>query len=156
MWISYAPLEEIAARKQVRFGQHHLLIAPQTDWEQLKVGGGAPPVRVPGGWLLLYHGVSGHIVEGFDQQREVHYSAGALLLDAVDPRCVLYRTKESILVPDTPGERVGFVPNVVFPTGVDPHPDGKLDIYYGMADSRIGVARASLSELLAANVTAAA
>ena len=25
MWISYAPLEEIAARKQVRFGQHHLL-----------------------------------------------------------------------------------------------------------------------------------
>jgi predicted GH43/DUF377 family glycosyl hydrolase len=156
MWISYAPLEESAARKHVRFGQHHLLITPQADWELLKVGGGTPPVRVPGGWLVLYHGVSGRIIEGLDQQREVRYSAGALLLDAADPRRVLYRTSESILAPDTPAERLGVVPNVIFPTGVDPRPDGKLDIYYGMADSRIGVARASLPELLAPKVVAAA
>jgi hypothetical protein len=33
------------------------------------------------------------------------------------------------------------VPNVVFPTGIDPRGDGDADVFYGMADSRIGVAR---------------
>ena len=42
----------------------------------------------------------------------------------------------------------GVVPRVVFPTGVDARPDGELDVYYGMADSRIGVARACLADLL--------
>jgi predicted GH43/DUF377 family glycosyl hydrolase len=148
MWISYAPLEEIATHKRVRFGQHHLLAAPEREWEHLKVGGGTPPVRVPDGWLILYHGVSGRIVEGVDQQPEVRYSAGALLLDFADPRRVLCRTTESILAPELARERIGIVPNVVFPTGVDLHPNGSLDIYYGMADSRIGVARASLAQLL--------
>jgi len=40
------------------------------------------------------------------------------------------------------------VPRVVFPTGVDAREDGALDVYYGMADSRIGVARATLTGLL--------
>ena len=148
MWISYAPLDEIATWKQVHFGQHHLLATSETAWEQLKIGGGAPPVRVHGGWLLLYHGVSGRITEGLAQQPEVHYRAGVMLLAAADPRHVLYRTTEAILEPNMPGERLGVVPNVVFPTGVDLHADGVLDVYYGMADSRIGVARASLAELL--------
>jgi predicted GH43/DUF377 family glycosyl hydrolase len=156
MWISFAPLEEIGTLEQIRFGQHHLLIAPQTEWERLKVGGGTPPVRVPGGWLVLYHGVSGRVVQGVDQQLDIHYSAGALLLDAADPRQVLYRTSQSILTPDMPAERVGIVPNVVFPTGVDLRPDGILDIYYGMADSRIGVARTTLTHLLEASAAAAA
>jgi predicted GH43/DUF377 family glycosyl hydrolase len=156
LWISYAPLADIETRKHVRFGQHHLLAAPQTEWEHLKVGGGAPSVRVPGGWLVLYHGDSGRIVEGLDQQPEVRYSAGALLLDAADPRRVLYRTSESILAPEAPAEQVGTVPNVVFPTATDLRPDGMLDIYYGMADSRIGVARASLARLLPSHLAEAA
>ena len=40
------------------------------------------------------------------------------------------------------------MPRVVFPTGLDVRADGVLDVYYGMADSRIGVARAMLPELL--------
>jgi beta-1,2-mannobiose phosphorylase / 1,2-beta-oligomannan phosphorylase len=43
-----------------------------------------------------------------------------------------------------------MVPDVVFPTGVDARPDGALDIYYGMADSCIGVARARFADLLLA------
>jgi predicted GH43/DUF377 family glycosyl hydrolase len=156
MWISYAPLDEIMMRKHVRFGQHHLLAGPQTDWEQLKVGGGAPPLRVAGGWLVVYHGVSGRIVEGIDQQRDARYCAGVLLLDASDPRRVLYRTVESPLEPVEAAERLGIVPNVVFPTGLDLHADNTLDVYYGMADSRIGVARASLAELFPADVARAA
>ena len=45
----------------------------------------------------------------------------------------------------TPGllddERAGIVPNVVFPTGIDLRENGRVDIYYGMADAAIGVAR---------------
>jgi predicted GH43/DUF377 family glycosyl hydrolase len=148
MWISYAPLDEAIARRHVVFGQHHLLATPERGWEQLKVGGGTPPVRLSNGWLVLYHGVSGRIVEGVSQQQGLHYRAGALLLDLHDPRRVVYRSSRSILVPRIAKERVGPVPHVVFPTGIDVRGDGMLDIYYGMADYRIGAARVHLAGLL--------
>ena len=85
MWISYAPLDEIAAGSHVVFGQHHLLAGPEQPWEHLKIGGGTPPVRVGRWWLVLYHGVSGRLVDGGDQQQGVCYSAGAMLLDARSP-----------------------------------------------------------------------
>ena len=141
MWLSYAPLDEMAARHKVVFGQHHLLAAPQQGWEGLKIGGGTPPVRTPDGWLVLYHGVAGQIVAGVEQPHKVRYCAGVLLLDRHDPRRVLYRSAHSVLEPQLAVEREGMVPEVVFPTGVDARPDGALDVYYGMADSRIGVAR---------------
>ena len=149
MWLSYAPLDALAADRRPVFGQHHLLAGPAQPWERLKVGGGTPPLRVGNAWLLLYHGVTGRIVEGQDQQRGVHYRAGLLLLDGQDPRRILYRSAESILAPEAAAERLGVVPRVVFPTGLDARPDGALDVYYGMADSRIGVARAWLDNLLA-------
>lgn len=156
MWLSYAPLDEIVTRKHVVFSQHHRLAAPQRGWERLKVGGGTPPLRVGDTWLVVYHGVSGRIVEGLDQQQAVQYRAGALLLDGRDPRRVLQRSERSILAPRVAAERAGVVPRVVFPTGVDARPDGTVDVYYGMADSRIGVARAYLAELLAPELVRAA
>jgi beta-1,2-mannobiose phosphorylase / 1,2-beta-oligomannan phosphorylase len=145
IWLSYAPLDEIAAGKGIVFGQHHLLAVPEQSWEQLKVGGGAPPVRVDDGWLLVYHGVDGHIVDGREQRGP--YRAGVLLLDAQDPRQVCYRSAQSILAPQVEEECEGVVPQVVFPTGVDTWADGTLDVYYGMADSRIGVARGRVATL---------
>ena len=56
------------------------------------------------------------------------------------PRSILARTAEPILTPETEGERAGTVPNVVFPTAVE-EVDGVRFVFYGMADSRIGVAR---------------
>ena len=88
-------------------------------------------------------------MEERDHQQEVCYSVGALLLDGRDPRQVLYRSVRSILAPRVAAERTGVVPRVIFPTGVDARPDGTLDVYYGMADSRIGVARLCLPDLLA-------
>ena len=76
-----------------------------------------------------------------DHQPYVHYSAGAMLLDLEDPRKILYRSAEPTLAPETDEERAGVVPNVVFPTGIDPRANGRVDVYYGMADSAIGVAR---------------
>ena len=156
IWISYAPLEEIEAGQPIVFGQHHLLAGPQQRWEQLKIGGGTPPVRTHAGWLLLYHGVARHRGPGASPPHAFTYRAGAMLLDSRDPRRVVYRTVRSILGPRVATERVGVVPRVVFPTGLDVREDGTLDVYYGMADRCIGVARTTLPDLLRPAATLAA
>jgi predicted GH43/DUF377 family glycosyl hydrolase len=148
MWISYCSIE--AAQRDpsalLLWRDHCLVAKPEHAWEQLKIGGGAPPVRTARGWLTLYHGVSGRIVDNADHQTQVHYSAGVLLLDMDDPRQVLYRSSEPILTPQADEERQGVVPNVVFPTGVDVREGGRVDVYYGMADAAIGVAKMQLPE----------
>ena len=73
----------------------------------------------------------------------VAWSAGAMLLDHDDPARVLARTDRPLLEPDTADERVGVVPNVVFPTAVESI-DGAHFVFYGMADTAIGVARLDL------------
>ena len=70
----------------------------------------------------------------------MHYEAGALLLDPDDPARVLARTPEPLLSPETPEEVAGTVPNVVFPTAIE-EIEGALYVFYGMADTSIGVAR---------------
>ena len=147
IWLSYAPLEEITACKHVVFGQHHLLAAPEQGWEQLKVGAGAPPLRLEQGWLVFYHGVAGRRGPGAPR---LCYRAGALLLDAREPRRVLYRSGRSLLAPRVRAEHSGVTPHVVFPTGWDVRSQTTIDLYYGMADSRIGVARTGLPQLLTA------
>ena len=149
MWLSYAPLGKLAGPKQLLFGQHHLLASPEQGWEQLRIGAGAPPLRLGDTWLLLYHGVSGRIAEGIDQQQAVRYAAGMLLLDTRDPRKIVHRARYPVLEPELQTERAGIVPNVVFPTGLDVPRANVLDVYYGMADSRIGVARGRLADLMA-------
>ena len=148
MWISYCAVESVQADIYAlgHWHLHQLLAVSEQPWDSLKIGGGTPPVRTSKGWLHIYHGVSGEILENVDRQSRVHYCAGAMLLDLADPRKVLARTKEPLLTPDAAEERVGIVNNVVFPTGVDEAVAGCLDIYYGMADAAIGVARMRLPE----------
>jgi beta-1,2-mannobiose phosphorylase / 1,2-beta-oligomannan phosphorylase len=143
IWISYCPIEQVAQRPGaiLAWKDHTLLASPAQPWEQTKIGGGTPPIRTPHGWLMIYHGVAGTILEGVDHQPHVRYSAGVMLLDISDPRRVVYRSTEPILMPEADEERAGVVPNVVFPTGIDLRERGRADIYYGMADSAIGVAR---------------
>jgi beta-1,2-mannobiose phosphorylase / 1,2-beta-oligomannan phosphorylase len=54
--------------------------------------------------------------------------------------------------PLLPEERSGTIANVVFPTGIDRRDDlgaqDRFDVYYGMADQRIGVARLDMPEFL--------
>jgi predicted GH43/DUF377 family glycosyl hydrolase len=150
IWISYTPLDTVldnAATLQV-WHQHRLLAAPEQPWEALKIGGGTPPVRTALGWLTIFHGVSGEILSGVDHQPKVRYCAGVLVLDINDPCTVLYRSPTPILAPDTADEQQGIVNNVVFPTAVDVRNDQRVDVYYGMADARIGVARMQIPAVL--------
>ncbi len=143
IWISYVDAEEAAhdIRALRRPQRHRELAAAEADWEALKVGGGPPPVRVPEGWLLIYHGVSGSISpDPFEPQKDVCYAAGAMILDAAHPERVIARTTAPLLAPELAEERVGIVGNVVFPTATL-DVEGITYVLYGMADSAIGVAR---------------
>ncbi|TYC22788.1 glycosidase [Micromonospora sp. MP36] len=143
IWISYVPAEEVHAdiRALVGLRDHRCVALSEFPYEELKIGAGPPPVRVAEGWLLIHHGVTGHIPDTFDPStQQVEYGAGAMLLDPADPGRVLARTAEPILVPETEDERSGTVPNVVFPTAIE-EVDGVRYVFYGMADAKIGVAR---------------
>jgi predicted GH43/DUF377 family glycosyl hydrolase len=155
IWISYHSLVNEVCNKHhhlCHFDSHRRLAAPVADWEQLKIGGGTPPILTPQGWLLLYHGVSEALHQS-DATGKLIYSAGLVLLDEKRPHLIRYRSRETVLAPDRPNERKGIVPNVVFPTAINRRDDlglpGRFDVYYGMADSRIGVARLDLPEQLA-------
>src|SRR6266487_105371 len=119
------------------FENHTLLMKPEQDWEELKIGSGPPPIKTRYGWLLIYHGVDKDLV----------YRAGAAILDLDNPVKVLARTKEPILQPEEPYERFGNVNNVVFPTGACVI-DERLHVYYGGADKVCCPAVVELNALL--------
>jgi predicted GH43/DUF377 family glycosyl hydrolase len=87
------------------------------------------------------------------------YSAGVMVLSEKHPHEVLYRSAEPILTPTLPQERIGTIGNVVFPTGIDRRHDlgspERFDVYYGMADNRIGVARLDVPDSLPSGGVAA-
>jgi beta-1,2-mannobiose phosphorylase / 1,2-beta-oligomannan phosphorylase len=143
IWISFAAAEDVDRdpRLVVNLAQHRRVAGPEQPWEELKIGAGPAPVRTPEGWLVIYHGVAGRLEPGTDLQPAVRYCAGAMLLDQEVVWHVVDRSRDPLLEPETGEEREGIVPNVVFPTALDERRDGTADVYYGMADSRIGVAR---------------
>jgi predicted GH43/DUF377 family glycosyl hydrolase len=124
----------------LHWDDHQVVLSPTLPWESLKVGGGTPPLRTPHGWLTFYHGVEGLA----DNDPNRRYHAGALLLDLDNPAHVLYQSPQPVLSPQSHDETVGVVSNVVFPTGVVAQPDGRIDVYYGMADQAIGLATTTL------------
>lgn len=143
IWISYVAVEDVQRdlRALTRVFGHRQVTTPAFPWEESKIGAGPAPIRVEEGWLLIHHGVTGAI-EGsaFTPQQSVRYEAGAMILDADDPSRVIARTPAPLLSPETGEETEGTVSNVVFPTAIE-RIEGEDYVFYGMADSAIGVAR---------------
>lgn len=132
----------------LHWGQHESLYRGDQSWEADRVGGGTPPLLIDEGWLHLYHGSqrvqrNGHVGE---------YSVGALLLDRDNPGRVIARSEQPIMRPTTDFERNGFVPDVVFPTALINSTigerDDRLSVYYGAADTSIGVVDFSKQDIL--------
>jgi predicted GH43/DUF377 family glycosyl hydrolase len=138
MWISYSP-------DLRHWGDHQLLLEARAGawWDANKIGLGPPPLQTTEGWLVLYHGV--HATSDGPI-----YRAGLALLDLDDPTRVLRRTDEWVFGPSAPYEVTGDVGRVVFPCGwtLDEATD-TLYLYYGAADTVIGVAAAQLADVLA-------
>jgi len=109
-----------------------------------RVGGGTPPIRTDRGWLTLYHGSD----KAMGEAGAGTYSAGALLLKLDSPATVTARTPDPFFVPEHDFERVGFVNNVVFPTGVIERGD-TVEVYYGAADTHVAVTAYARDDLMA-------
>jgi predicted GH43/DUF377 family glycosyl hydrolase len=120
--------------------EKHIVMDPLLPHESSHIGGGAPPIETPDGWLLIYHAAE-------DTPQGFVYHACAALLDLEDPRRVIARLPGPLISPTFPYECEGVVRNIVFPSGTAVF-DDTLHIYYGAADERVAVASVSLSSLL--------
>jgi beta-1,2-mannobiose phosphorylase / 1,2-beta-oligomannan phosphorylase len=153
IWISYCStaIADCEPSHLRHFGSHYRLAGPAAPWERLKIGAGAPPVLTRHGWLVIYHGV-GAPTPSNQGSRGLRYSAGIMILSRDNPQTILYRSPLPILSPESAQEKQGTVANVVFPTALDRRDDlgapDRYDVYYGMADSRIGVGRLDLPDTL--------
>ncbi len=119
-------------------------------WDEF-IGSGPPPVKTRQGWLHVYHGVAGHFGSANI------YQGGVMLLDLENPAKVIGRCRHNILEPREIWELAGQVPNVCFPSGwvvekFDDEgfadPESEVKIYYGAADTVVGLYLATIQELL--------
>ena len=124
------------------WGKHRLVMKPVANWESVKVGGGPTPIETDEGWLVIYHGV-------LKSCNGLHYCIGSAILDIDKPYIVKHRVDRYIMGPETDYERVGDVGNVVFPCSclVDA-PTGRITMYYGCADTVVGVAYTTVDDLV--------
>lgn len=131
IWLAYSD--------DLKTWENHQIVMkalPDSPWENVKVGISGPPIKTAEGWFLIYHGVG----------KETGYCQGAALLDLEDPSKVLARYPDPILKPELDWEVNGFVPKVVFSCG-QVILDDVLYVYYGGADTAIGVATMPMSEI---------
>ena len=138
MWISYSP--DLRA-----WGKHKMMLEARLGgwWDARKIGLSPPPLETPQGWLVIYHGVR-YTAAG------VIYRLGLALFDLQEPERCLRRSDEWVFGPEAPYEVRGDVDNVVFPCGYTIAADGDtMYLYYGAADTSIGLALGSVSAMLA-------
>ena len=122
----------------LHWGNHKSIVRPRDNaWESQKIGGGAPPIKTPEGWLVIYHGKGNNDV----------YSLFCLLLDLEEPCEVVGRASTPLLTPTEPYETEGFFSYVVFSNGIV-EKGGKIYIYYGAADETVCLAITDTDSLL--------
>ncbi len=148
IWITFSPHLRCPWPRR----EHRILAGsrPGMVWDGAKIGAGAQPIKTKYGWLLIYHGADHSHV----------YRLGVMLLDLSDPTTLIYRSPNFVLEPKERYEvgEVGkhWVHNVVFTCGAVPLEANKeiLDaedeilVYYGAADSVVGVATAKIAALI--------
>lgn len=134
MWMSFSP-------DLIYWGQSRPIMykgKPFRDGH--KMGAGAVPIKTEHGWLEIYHTVS-TTCNGFI------YRLKACLLDLDEPWNIIGYT-DFLLWPEYDYEMRGRVMNVVFTCNALPEPDGTLKIYYGAADTNIGLAEGKIDEIV--------
>ena len=146
------------------FGDTSLFIARSKDlksWEVLEDGEKGTPLRVlnprpgyfdsrlvepgpfavlqPEGIVLIYNASN---ARGFNHSAlpEFTYAAGQALFDAQQPWKLIDRTSQHFIAPESEFEKIGEVNQVVFVEGLVYY-KGSYFLYYGTADSKIGVAK---------------
>jgi predicted GH43/DUF377 family glycosyl hydrolase len=109
------------------------------DGDQVELG--APPIKTAKGWLVFYSHIQKY------GSGDMTFGVEVLLLDLKNPRRIIGRTKGSIMAPETFYEKVGLVPNIIFPSGACLK-SGQVELYYGASDTQCAIARIPLFNLL--------
>jgi len=103
---------------------------------------GPPPLLTPKGILVIYNGKNG---DGADRDTSIGagaYAASEALFSKDNPAKLLERSDEPILQPEMPYEKTGqYAAGTTFAEGLIYYKD-KWFLYYGCADSRVGVVMA--------------
>ena len=136
IWVSYS-------KNLKDWGEDRVLIPTRhRRWDEQRVGLGPQPIETPEGWLILYHGAR-------NTASGALYRVGLALLD-LETLELIRRSKEWVFGPRELYERVGNVDDIVFPCGaVVNEKTNELFVYYGAADSVVGLAIANLNDVIA-------
>jgi len=146
LWISRSP--------DMRYwGDSELMLkAGDVPFANDKIGPGAPPVKTPQGWLVIFHAVHTDpdiVPNGWYGDWRKRYMCGVMLLDLEDPRKIIGFSRKPLLFPEASYEISGGMRNnVLFPTGVILEDSGEVKIYYGAADTTQCLATADVGDLL--------
>jgi len=116
----------------------HVIPLQRNKNDHIEVG--APPVKTDKGWVIVYC-----YIHNYAHGNRI-FGIEAALLDLLDPRKIIGRTKEPLLVPEKSYELNGIVPGVIFPTGAVAE-GNILNLYYGAADTTVCVASLPLDTL---------
>jgi len=121
-------------------GELVVLLEPREGkFDSSLVEAGPPAILTKDGILLLYNGKNA-VKNGDPTIHARAYSAGQILLDIDDPAKILARSEECFLTPEKPYEMWGqYEEGTVFIQGLVHFKDSWF-LYYGAADSAIGVA----------------
>ena len=122
-------------------GKLKKIIAPREGYfDSALTECGPPALLTEKGILLLYNGKNSDGNSADPNLPKGTYSVGQVLLDAQNPEKVLSRSESNILKPTLPHEQTGqYKAGTVFGEGLVFY-KGKWFLYYGTADSYIGVA----------------
>ena len=110
-------------------------------FDSLLVEPGPPAVLTPDGVVLIYNG-GNHMVHGDETVPPFAYQPAIMRFDGQDPLALMARAAKP-LISIQADEADGQVGNVVFAEGLVAH-EGRWLLYVGLADSRLGVATATI------------
>ena len=98
---------------------------------------------------LEYWGHHRHVMGRSSEWWENVKIGGGAVLARGEPSKVLYRCSDFLITPEEWYEERGFVPNVCFPCATLQDADtGRIAIYYGAADTYVGLAFAEVDSLV--------
>jgi len=120
------------------FEKHSLPLQRRPE-DQIEVG--APPIKTKHGWLVIYS----YIQNYFSPKRL--FGIEAVLLDLKNPLKIIARTSAPILTPEEYYEKIGYIQNVVFPSGAITEKDW-IHLYYGASDTTCCLVHIEISSLL--------
>jgi predicted GH43/DUF377 family glycosyl hydrolase len=118
---------------------YHIVSLQRGPTDHIEVG--APPLKTKYGWLLIYSYISNYF------SPPATFGVKAALLNLKNPLKIVAATDDALMYSREEYEKYGNVPNVVFPSGALVL-RGKLNLYYGAADTTCALASGELDELI--------